>query len=240
MSGPRVRAWTTVLAGTVAFYVLVHFAGVLAHGMFPGSTTWVLQRRAALALSASIAGELTAVLLLLLYLRGGGRPMAELGFRRPGTGLGWSLALLLAALTIAGDLAGPLRGQTQLLDFGGVRIYASLVAGLGAGFCEETVFRGFIMTQLERARVRPAAQIAASGLLFGLAHMGWGGLHGGYQLQVALGAAASTAVLGALYAGVYLLSRRSLWPVIVAHTLTDVVIEPWLVMTALSGVLGAH
>jgi hypothetical protein len=40
-----------------------------------------------------------------------------------------------------------------------------------------------------------------------------------------------------LYAGIYLLGKRSLTPVIASHAITDVIIEPWLLLAALSKAL---
>jgi multisubunit Na+/H+ antiporter MnhC subunit len=41
-----------------------------------------------------------------------------------------------------------------------------------------------------------------------------------------------TAVFGLFCAGIYLLSRRSLMPVIISHGVIDFVIEPWLFLVA--------
>lgn len=54
------------------------------------------------------------------------------------------------------------------------------------------------------------------------------------QVNMATGAMVTTSVLGVLYALVYLASRRGLAPVIVGHTIMDMLIEPWLVMTTLA------
>lgn len=43
----------------------------------------------------------------------------------------------------------------------------------------------------------------------------------------------------ALYGGLYLVSGRSLMPAIASHALTDLVIEPWLILAALRGALVA-
>jgi hypothetical protein len=40
-----------------------------------------------------------------------------------------------------------------------------------------------------------------------------------------------------LYAGIYLMGKRSQTPVIVSHTITDVIIEPWLLLAAISKTL---
>ena len=48
------------------------------------------------------------------------------------------------------------------------------------------------------------------------------------------GAVIGTTVFGVFCAAVYLMSRRSLMPVIACHGLIDLVIEPWLFMVAVS------
>jgi hypothetical protein len=116
-------------------------------------------------------------------------------------------------------------------------LYNSLVAGLGAGFCEEIVFRGFVMSVLSWAGIARVAQVLASGVLFGLAHVGWSALGAPFEPRVFLSTVGSTAVLGILYAVIYLIGGRSLGPVIASHAATDVVIEPWLLLAALSGSL---
>jgi hypothetical protein len=44
-----------------------------------------------------------------------------------------------------------------------------------------------------------------------------------------------TMILGCALAIVYLVGRRSLAPVITAHMLIDMAIEPWLLLFAVSG-----
>jgi membrane protease YdiL (CAAX protease family) len=68
-------------------------------------------------------------------------------------------------------------------------------------------------------------QIVVSGVLFGLAHGLYGlssGWHNGLDIMT------HTALLGALYAIVYLLSRRSLMPCFVSHLLNDAIVLPWV------------
>ena len=67
------------------------------------------------------------------------------------------------------------------------------------------------------------------------AHAGWGRLTGHVSMAGLIGAVGSTFVLGVLFAAVYLLSRRGLIPVAVAHAGIDCLIEPWLILYALSG-----
>ena len=76
-------------------------------------------------------------------------------------------------------------------------------------------------------------QVVVSGCLFGLAHGSWGLLGGG--LRMGLSAAIPTTVLGLCLGGVYALGKRSLAPCIVAHFLIDIVLEPGLLLGAITG-----
>jgi membrane protease YdiL (CAAX protease family) len=72
-----------------------------------------------------------------------------------------------------------------------------------------------------------------SGVVFGLAHGSWLLIKG--EFKFALPAILSTAVLGAFLAGIYLLGGRNLGPCIFAHVLINIVIEPWLLLSSVSG-----
>jgi membrane protease YdiL (CAAX protease family) len=93
---------------------------------------------------------------------------------------------------------------------------------LAAG--EETMMRGFFMTQLHRARVATWLQIVASGACSAVYHA--------FQNPTPMGFFPSF-ILFSLHAGLYVLGRRSLTPVIIAHGLYHVFGEPYLLMMAL-------
>jgi membrane protease YdiL (CAAX protease family) len=54
-------------------------------------------------------------------------------------------------------------------------------------------------------------------------------------MQQAVGAMTATAILGLMMAITYLASARSLMPAIVAHGIIDVLVEPWLLLYAITG-----
>jgi membrane protease YdiL (CAAX protease family) len=89
-------------------------------------------------------------------------------------------------------------------------IYA-LVLALQAGIGEELLFRGYLITRLEKLGVGAWPTILLSALLFGLAH--WLG----YGFWAALLKAFSFG----LPTGAYYYYRRKLGPLIVAHALVD-------------------
>jgi membrane protease YdiL (CAAX protease family) len=174
-------------------------------------------------------------LIVYVILRLRGQTLEYIGWHGSAPLRGWVSAIVLLVLYGGFMLAGPLRNAPYLTDWSLFRVVTALAVGLSAGICEETIFRGFVMTQSRDAGMPAVAQILISGLLFGLAHAGWGGMTGHLSTAALVGSVTSTFVLGALLASIYLLSRRSLLPVIVAHVGIDLLIEPWLILYALSG-----
>ena len=113
-----------------------------------------------------------------------------------------------------------------------LKLLAVLLA-VAAGILEEVVFRKVLMDALFSRGIGGVAQVALSGLAFGAAHGVWGLM--GRSVRAALGATIATGVLGAALALVYLAAGRSLAPCIVAHFVINLLIEPGLVLAAVSG-----
>ena len=108
-----------------------------------------------------------------------------------------------------------------------------IVSAVVGGIVEEAIFRRWLMDSLMHGGVGPAVQIVSSGVVFGLAHAAW--LLAKREFKFALPAMFSTAVLGTLLAAIYLLGGRNLGPCIFAHVLINIVIEPWLLLSSVSG-----
>ena len=147
---------------------------------------------------------------------------------------GWIAAAIVAGLFIWFNLALPLRNEQNLGEVSLFHIYNSLTAGVIAGFVEEILFRGFFMTELALAGFGKTAQVTISASLYGLVHSAWGFTSGIFTMQMMGGAIIGTAVFGVFCSIVYLVSRRSLMPVILGHAAIDFVIEPWLFMVAVT------
>jgi membrane protease YdiL (CAAX protease family) len=100
---------------------------------------------------------------------------------------------------------------------------ASVPTSLSAGFCEEWLYRGFVIAMIAGAGGGRTAQVAYSALAFGLAHVFWGpwGM-------------AWTAALGLTLAMVTVW-RKNVWAAVTAHTVLDLCIEPGLIEKALRG-----
>lgn len=119
----------------------------------------------------------------------------------------------------------------SVVDFGEMFVLdraklGSFPASVSAGFCEEFLFRGFLIGLIARAGGGRKSQLTYSSLAFGLAHCFWGpwGM-------------LWTVILGFTF-GLITLWRGNVWAAVVAHTVLDLCIEPALFRKALTGGFG--
>ncbi len=87
----------------------------------------------------------------------------------------------------------------------GVHLVAALATGITAGFCEELLFRGLLMTDFARAGYGKVVQVILPGISFGFSHLGYA-VHG---FVAGVGIMVPTAVLGMMWGVAYLLGRRA-------------------------------
>jgi hypothetical protein len=76
-------------------------------------------------------------------------------------------------------------------------------------------------------------QVIISGVAFGLAHTAWFLFKG--DIKFTIPAILSTTVLGILLAIIYLVGDRNVGPCIYAHVLINIIIEPWLMLSSVTG-----
>jgi len=107
---------------------------------------------------------------------------------------------------LGGDTAKSVRA---LLPRTPVEIALWVLLSLTAGFCEETVFRGYLQKQFQAMTGSPAAGLLLQAVIFGVSH-GYQGLRNVIAITVFGG------VFGALA-----LWRRSLKPGMILHAWTD-------------------
>jgi membrane protease YdiL (CAAX protease family) len=173
-----------------------------------------------------------AVLTIWLILKRQGQSLAVVGVVRPPRGwpnvllIGVGGALLMFALgqfvySPLLELIG-LSQEQDISSWEGIEgnnallaIYLT-VAWTTAGFGEELIFRGFLMAGLARlfgsSRAAWVAAVIVSSFLFGLIHVGSG-----------VGGVLRTGLNGAVLAGLYLFSRRTIWAPYIAHGLADTI-----------------
>jgi hypothetical protein len=124
--------------------------------------------------------------------------------------------------------------QREISLFKLLGIFAAVVGGI----VEEVFFRRWLMDMLMSRGFESITQVMISGIAFGLAHSSWT-LFAKRDLKFSLPAIISTSILGVLLAIIYLAGGRNLGPCIFAHVLINIVIEPWLMLSAVSGKLRA-
>lgn len=133
--------------------------------------------------------------------------------------LGLAVGFLVAGYTMIGVLAYALRVPQSpdknplipLFPHGGLELSIFFLLSLSAGFCEELVFRGYLMKQLSAATRSETAGLVLQSIVFGLGH--------GYQ-----GVARMVIIAGeGLLFGLLARWRKSLRPGMMAHALQDTI-----------------
>ena len=186
------------------------------------------------------AGPLSLLLTLAVAtwrLRSNAKTWGDLGFKRPDSiwkTVMWALVVLVATIAagIGGDFIGSYlfaapdgaaaladeRYANRFVNVPGnlpVFLFWITVAWVIGGFTEELIFRGFLISRFEGvfARLPMAIGIAIllQAIIFGQQHFYYQGAAG----MLATGAAG-------LVSGIaYVLLKRNLWPVILAHGLSN-------------------
>lgn len=223
----RVRCWIESLVIALGSAAAIWVCSQMVTRFVPASTNGSVAERFLLSLLGGVMAEWVFVIALWLLLRRRGRSFRELGVWSFGTWSGWVIALAFAALSIGSNLRFlPRMGIPISNAFlpTGFHLVASLMLGVTAGFCEEVLYRAYLMTEFARAGYGRVMQVLIPGTAFGLSHAGF--LNLGFMPW--LGIMLPTALLGMMWGVAYLLGRRSLIPTIVAHFLNDATALPWV------------
>ncbi len=187
--------------------------------------------------TAWILGTATLIMFspLAMVLAGYRIPMFQnLGFAR-GTiapPMAWILAAIVGIVYAFYTMkAIPLvaEKQSEISLFKLLGILSAVVGGI----VEEVFFRRWIMDHFMSGGFGPILQVVISGVAFGLAHTSW--ILAKRRFKFAIPAVLSTSVLGILLAIIYLVGGRNLGPCIFAHILINMIIEPWLMLSSVSG-----
>ena len=177
---------------------------------------------------AGAVAVLVALAIATWRLRAAGTRWSDLGLRSPKSWIRVALwvaaayALVIAAnalvvIPLARRLSWPPTDVAKLGELAGnlPLLWSWLVvAWTTAAFGEELLFRGFLQTRLTALfGGRTLAIIAAillQAVLFGLGHLGLG-----------IRGAVTAGVIGVVYGTIYVVNGRNLWPLIIAHGITD-------------------
>ena len=182
---------------------------------------WVSVVADARGASAVVAGALAAV--LVVRMRGGG--FSDLGFKRPER---WSIVPLQVLAILVVFVALQLLVPTALglvfdlpqADWSrydavagnpGAALMLALILPFTASIPEEIIYRGFLIGRLagmlEHQKRGPAIAVLLHAVVFGSIHFTWGA-----------GGVVMTFIMGLVWGTAYLLVKRNLWVVIMAHS----------------------
>jgi len=114
--------------------------------------------------------------------------------------------------------------------------FLGILSAIVGGIVEEVFFRRWIMDMLMMRGAAPILQVIISGIAFGLSHTTW--IIAKRDLKFTIPAVLSTSVLGTLLAVTYLAGGRNIGPCIFAHVAINIIIEPWLMLSSVSGKWG--
>ena len=174
----------------------------------------------------------TLIFLLILFIPNPADFIFWIGFNETARAipLAWVLAVVVAIGYIVYSAFGIPTVRQNLLKFNLLKI-VGIFAAFTSGLIEEIVFRRMLMDWLFTNDISIILQIFISGIAFGITHFVWAIF--GKNWRVGFGAVIPTTVLGLLLATVYLVAGRNVLPSIMAHTLINLFIEPWLILHAI-------
>lgn len=145
----------------------------------------------------------------------------------------WFFTLLIVIGYISYTMFAIPYVKRNLLTFSWLKLIG-IWAAIVSGIVEEVVFRHLLMDYLLSIGFPYLPQVLISGITFGIVHGAWVVLRG--EIKIALPAILSTTILGCLLAMLYIYTGRSTLAPIIAHVLINMVIEPWLMLSAISGI----
>ena len=176
---------------------------------------------------------ISTLVLLTIYLKSRGQSWSSMGLRPlpgvkakllvvPQTILAFLAVLaILIAVTFGVEAAGlglmseKLEGEAERWGdiAGNLRLYLLMLAisWISGGFAEEMFFRGFLITRVQTAldgvKFASGLAVLAPALLFGYVHVYYQGLQGFIN----------AGMVGLIFGTLFLLYKRNLWPLILAH-----------------------
>lgn len=144
--------------------------------------------------------------------------------------LAWTLALAVAAGYILASVISLPRIGRHLFSITALKLLA-IPFSFVTGVFEELFFRKWLMDLAQGGGNALLAQMLLSAVLFGAVHGIWGLF--GRSLRTAASAMLFTGALGLALAFVYVLSGRQVAPCVWSHTLINLAIEPWLLLSVM-------
>lgn len=111
--------------------------------------------------------------------------------------------------------------DANIAQISGFRVLTALLAAIGV-VLEDVITRGWLMNQMREVQIPSWGQALTSAVLFALYHTVWAGFN--------VFAFIFSVVIGLVLAGLFLWGKRSLTPVILAHSIAVLLAEPFASM----------
>lgn len=151
--------------------------------------------------------------------------------RREAPRQGWLIAGAIVAIEVGTIVLFFLPEPAVLFQ---ISLFSLAMAAIPAldGLTQEVVFRGYLLRRMDAVGFGKGFQIFMSGLAFGALHFNYGGAGGGLMEQMipALG----TFGLGAALAFACQASDYKILPVVTAHVLIILILQPWLALASMA------
>ncbi|GAA2089466.1 MULTISPECIES: CPBP family intramembrane glutamic endopeptidase [Brevibacterium] len=148
----------------------------------------------------------------------------------------WGMATVIAITYVTYTFWAVPFVREHATELTGLKLLAVPLA-LVSGTLEELIFRKFLMDWLGALGAAGFLQVLGTGVAFGAAHSLW--VLFSRDARIILPVTTATTVLGAALGMTYLLADRNALPVIVAHIVINLIIEPWLLLSAVNKRWGA-
>ncbi|MBW3568534.1 CPBP family intramembrane metalloprotease [Candidatus Parcubacteria bacterium] len=215
----RAKTWLRLILPAVIYSLLFALIVIFPLYIFHISEISLsLQSATSVSLLGFALIELIILALVVYWLKKDGRSLKDLGLGKPTTRKALALGVLVGLLWAGGIVADLGFKAEQLLTLDQFKLWG-ILTGIVIAFSEEVIFRGFLITELKRLKYNVWIQLLVSSLLFAFIH--------GPTAPFAF-------VLGIILGGLYIFSRYSLTPIIVAHILVILLVEPYLVMESVA------
>ena len=216
-----VGAYLTVKAVSYGLGNIAFFDGILSG----------LRQQIAAGFTRSLLAYMGYLAFLIYVIRSKTIADAIRSLRQPAPRDAWFIAGIAAAIQTVVLLGLFISNPERVFEASFFNVYTSLVTAIGGGLGEETIYRAFVIITLANAGFTRTTQVLLSGALFGASHMSWSLAASDLGLLQILSPVLGTFGLGCVFAIAFQVSKHRLLPVVVAHGLINLIVEPWLAVS---------
>jgi len=230
--GKPALAILEVLFVVTAYVLFTKF--VIGRFDLPFQSYWALDpiaARVARGFTLGAVAQMMFIIVLALIVRSRSLREALASIFRPAPFIAWFIALSVAGFDIAVLYAGWIDASDVSREPLLFRASMAAVPALD-GFTQEALFRGYLIVRLAGAGVNRLLQVLLSAAAFGAMHFGYGAGEGATWFDLVV-PVLGTFGLGVGWAVAFQMGGHRLLPVIVAHMLIIVAVQPGLALSYL-------